>query len=69
VFEKIRVNITNSLIKIRWESVTTYYNLTVYKQSYDLLLDIFKLTKEFNWEYKYTIGEKFKVLRNCSNPG
>lgn len=37
--------------------MTTYYNLPVYKQSYDLLLDIFKLTKEFNREYKYTIGE------------
>ena len=40
--------------------MTTYYNLPVYKQSYDLLLDIFKLTKEFNREYKYTIGEELK---------
>lgn len=32
--------------------MATYYNLSVYKQSYDLLLDIFKLTKEFNREYK-----------------
>jgi four helix bundle protein len=37
-----------------------YYNLPVYKQSYDLLLEIFKLTKEFNREYKYTIGEELK---------
>ena len=40
--------------------MTTYYNLPVYKQSYDLLLEIFKLTKEFNREYKYTIGEELK---------
>ncbi len=40
--------------------MTMYYNLPVYKQSYDLLLDIFKLTKEFNREYKYTIGEELK---------
>ena len=40
--------------------MATYYNLPVYKQSYDLLLEIFKLTKEFNREYKYTIGEELK---------
>jgi len=34
--------------------------LPVYKQSYDLLLDIFKLTKDFSREYKYTIGEELK---------
>lgn len=43
--------------------MATYYNLPVYKQSYDLLLDIFKLTKEFNREYKYTIGEELKDKR------
>ena len=40
--------------------MATYYNLPVYKQSYDLLLEIFQLTKEFNREYKYTIGEELK---------
>ena len=40
--------------------MTMYYNLPVYKQSYDLFLEIFKLTKEFNREYKYTIGEELK---------
>ena len=40
--------------------MSTCYSLPVYKQSYDLLLDIFKLTKEFNREYKYTIGEELK---------
>ena len=40
--------------------MTTYYNLPVYKKSYDLLLDIFRLTKDFSREYKYTIGEELK---------
>lgn len=40
--------------------MSTYYNLPVYKQSYDLLLEVFKLTKEFDREYKYTIGEELK---------
>ncbi|MDK2899372.1 MAG: hypothetical protein PWQ10_559 [Patescibacteria group bacterium] len=40
--------------------MSTYYNLPVYKQSYDLFIDVFKLTKEFNREYKYTIGEELK---------
>jgi len=40
--------------------MTTYYNLPVYKKSYDLLLEIFKLTKDFTREYKYTIGEELK---------
>ena len=40
--------------------MATYYNLPVYKKSYDLLLEIFKLTKDFSREYKYTIGEELK---------
>lgn len=36
------------------------YDLPVYKQSYDLLLDIFKPTKEINREHKYTVGEELK---------
>ncbi len=40
--------------------MTTCYNLPVYKESYDLLLEIFKVTKEFQREYKYTIGESIK---------
>lgn len=34
--------------------------LPVYKASYDLLLAIFKLTKNFSREFKYTIGETLK---------
>ena len=37
-----------------------YYYLPVYKTSYDLLLAIFQLTKNFSREYKYTIGQDLK---------
>ena len=37
-----------------------YYDLPVYKASYDLLLEIFRFTKEFGKEFKYTVGEKLK---------
>ena len=37
-----------------------YNLLPVYKVSYDLLVDLFIFTKEFNREYKYTIGESLK---------
>lgn len=37
-----------------------YNTLPVYKVSYDFLVDIFKYTKNFNQEYKYTIGESIK---------
>lgn len=37
-----------------------HYELPVYKASYDLLIQIFELTKSFNKEYKYTVGEKLK---------
>jgi len=37
-----------------------YYYLPVYKTSYDLLLGIFQLTKDFSREYKYTIGQDLK---------
>ena len=40
--------------------MATYYNLPVYKDSYDLLIELFKLIKEFSREYKYTIGETIK---------
>jgi len=36
-----------------------YYNdLPVYKFSYDLLLAVFLSAKNFNKDYRYTIGEK-----------
>jgi hypothetical protein len=34
--------------------------LPVYKASYDLVLAVFTLIKNFKKEYKYTIGEKVK---------
>ena len=37
-----------------------YNELPVYKATYDLLLAIFKFTKEFSKEYKYTVGESLK---------
>jgi len=40
--------------------MTIYNNLPVYKASYDFLLDVFKFTKNFDREYKYTIGEELK---------
>ncbi len=35
--------------------------LPVYKSSYDLLTEIFRFTKEFSKEYKYTVGESYTV--------
>ena len=40
--------------------MATYDHLPVYKASYELLLEIFKFTRNFQREYKYTIGEKLK---------
>ncbi len=37
-----------------------YDELPVYKASYDLFLEIFRFVKEFDREYKYTIGESLK---------
>lgn len=37
-----------------------FYELPVYKSSYDLLMEIFELVKHFPREYKYTVGEKLK---------
>ena len=40
--------------------MSKYDELPVYKASYDLLLEIYKFTKNFTKEYKYTIGESLK---------
>jgi hypothetical protein len=37
-----------------------YSELPVYKATYDLLLAIFRFTKDFVKEYKYTVGESLK---------
>jgi len=37
-----------------------YFELPVYKLSYDLLIAIYERTKLFTREHKYTLGEKLK---------
>ena len=37
-----------------------YSDLPVYKSTYDLLLAIFRFTKDFGKEYKYTVGGSLK---------
>ena len=37
-----------------------YNHLPVYKASYDLLILMFLAVKDFNREYKYTLGENIK---------
>lgn len=34
--------------------------LPVYKASYDLVLAVFNITRNFKKEYKYTLGESLK---------
>ena len=36
--------------------MSTYNELPVYKATYDLLLEMFRFTKDFSKEYKYTVG-------------
>ncbi|MEX0982172.1 MAG: hypothetical protein WDZ47_08810 [Bacteroidales bacterium] len=43
-----------------------YSELPVYKATYDFLLAIFQLIKEFSEEYKYTVGESLK--KETNNP-
>ncbi|MFA5086359.1 MAG: four helix bundle protein [Candidatus Paceibacterota bacterium] len=40
--------------------MSTYTSLAVYKASYDFLILLINLTKNFDREYKYTIGENVK---------
>ncbi len=40
--------------------MANYDNLPVYRESYSLLLDLFKFIKNFSREYKYTLGESMK---------
>ena len=40
--------------------MTTYNNLPVYKTTYDLLLIVFEITKNFEKQYKYTLWDKIK---------
>ena len=36
--------------------------LPVYKATYDLLIEIFRFTKDFNKYFKYTVGESLKKI-------
>lgn len=40
--------------------MATYDNLPVYKTSYDLLLELFKIANNFSRDYKFTLGEQIK---------
>jgi len=37
-----------------------YYELPVYRDTYNLILKIYKCTKNFPKEYKYTLGQDMK---------
>jgi hypothetical protein len=37
-----------------------YYELPIYKETYRLLLYLYTLTRHFNREYKYTLGQSMK---------
>jgi hypothetical protein len=37
-----------------------YYDLPVYRDTYQLILKIFECTKDFSKEYKYTLGQNMK---------
>ncbi|MCP4273668.1 MAG: four helix bundle protein [Gammaproteobacteria bacterium] len=37
-----------------------YYDLPVYRDTYNLILKIFKVTKDFPKEYKYSLGQDMK---------
>lgn len=37
-----------------------YYDLPVYRDTYQLILKIFAVTKDFPKEYKYTLGQDMK---------
>ncbi|MCF7987826.1 MAG: four helix bundle protein [Methylovulum sp.] len=40
--------------------MTLYYDLPVYRETYQLILKIFECTKDFSKEYKYTLGQDMK---------
>jgi len=45
---------------VKYISMSTYDYLPVYKVSYDLLVELFRFTKDFTREYKFTLGESIK---------
>ena len=49
-----------SPIEIDFLKMAKYDELPVYRVGYDLLLETFRFTKEFDKEFKYTVGESLK---------
>ena len=46
-----------------------YFNLPVYKESYELLLMIFQNSSKLPKNYKYTLGERLKMKQlKCLSP-
>jgi len=50
----------NTAKRLNLKKMALYSDLPVYKSTYDLLVPIFSFTKDFNREYKYTVGESLK---------
>ena len=46
--------------RVKKIKMALYYNLPVYKESYDLLLQVFDAVKKTAREYKFTLGERLK---------
>ena len=40
--------------------MATYDELPVFKATYDLLLEMFRFTKDFSKKYNYTVGESLQ---------
>lgn len=51
---------TSQTAQTSQQTMAIYSDLPVYKASYDLLLEVFQFTKDFQKEYKYTVGESIK---------
>src|SRR3989304_8561214 len=50
----------NFSISLYFCKMSIYSNLPIYRATYDFVLEIFKTVKNFNREYKYTLGESIK---------
>jgi hypothetical protein len=49
------------------KKMAQYDELPVYKATYDLLLEMFRFTKEFSKDFKYTVSESLKNGKNNTN--
>ena len=48
--------------------IALYYDLPVYRDTYQLVLKVFECTRDFSKAYKYTLGQDMKrdALQNVS---